>query len=398
MRTLLVFTENYGIGGGNRYLADLVNGLAQGYGRVKIAYNPGGLTAGEVDRMSLKAELKKLPVLSRDLFFTNFSFFRSSLGRTALRISLPLEPLFLIYDFLCFLLFLAIERPDTVLVCFGGYPGALSLQAMCLASAALRIKTAMSVVSTPMPRRYGAVSRISDALLWRAVDLVIVNAASVGAALSGYRGLPEGAAHVVHNGVGRPSSRSVPRALDGKFVFGYVGRIEKAKGVPILVEAFRKLLTERGGVKLLLAGPAGDASSGIAAMVREQRLEEDIQILGPYDGDITELVNGFDAFVLPSLWEGLPYVVLEAMSCGKPVIATSVGGVPEAVIDRKTGLLVDPNSVEQLAAAMAKLAEDGDAVVRMGKAGREKYERDFTAEAMKARLAMVWPAVGRGRG
>ena len=88
-------------------------------------------------------------------------------------------------------------------------------------------------------------------------------------------------------------------------------------------------------------------------------------------------MEGIDVFVLPSLTEGTPNAIIEAMAHAKPIIATAVGGIPD-VVSEKVGILVPPNDVKALGAAMSRLA--GDAALRqtMGLAAREQYEQLFT--------------------
>ena len=108
-------------------------------------------------------------------------------------------------------------------------------------------------------------------------------------------------------------------------------------------------------------------------------LESHFIFLG-YRSDIKELLNSFDIFVLPSLFEGLPNVVLEAMACSKPVVATAVAGTPEAVIDGKTGYLVPSQNPEALAKALINLLEDEDLLEKMGREGRRRMETHFSLE------------------
>lgn len=392
MKKLLVYTENHLGGGANRYLADLVNGLAPVFDQVTVASNHGGFPVRDAAKLTVKAELAELPVFTRDMLFIRMGFFRSGPGRLLLKLLLPLDPLVQLYNFLVCGFFLLKEKPVAVLACNGGYPGGKSAHAMCLASAALGLRTVMSVVSTPVPRRYGFLTGLADALLWKALDFVIANAGFVASSLINMRGLPAAKARVIHNGIAAPSPAPAARPYGDEFVFGCVGRIERAKGVYDLFEAFCALLAKRAGVKLVLVGPRGDAFEALAAQIRERRLEGKVLLQGPYYGEITELVSAFDAFVLPSLWEGLPYVVLEAMSCGKPVIATSVGGIPEAITDGQEGLLVPPAALGDLAAAMERLAADTSVAAALGARGRAKFEQEFTLGAMHANLRRTWGA------
>lgn len=111
----------------------------------------------------------------------------------------------------------------------------------------------------------------------------------------------------------------------------------------------------------------------------ELGLEEQIAWLGFYD-NIGQVFNIMDLFVLPSETEAFGRVLIEAMSLSKPVVATTVGGIPEIVVDDVTGLLVPPRSPEKLAQAIIKILKDPSLAAAMGKAGRQRVENHFTVE------------------
>ncbi|HFE53347.1 MAG TPA: glycosyltransferase, partial [Bacteroidetes bacterium] len=91
-------------------------------------------------------------------------------------------------------------------------------------------------------------------------------------------------------------------------------------------------------------------------------------------------LHGFDVFVLPSLWEGLPNVVLEAMATGLPVVATAVEGTVEAVVNGETGILVPSKQPEPLAEAILRIGRDADLRSRMGNASRRRVEENFSLD------------------
>jgi glycosyltransferase involved in cell wall biosynthesis len=97
-----------------------------------------------------------------------------------------------------------------------------------------------------------------------------------------------------------------------------------------------------------------------------------------------------DVLVLPSYGEGLPNVVVEAMACQRPVIATKVGGIPEAVVDGKSGMLVDPGNTIALAEAMMRLAEDDKLRFQMGVVGRQIVLKKFSGAKSTERLIKVY--------
>jgi glycosyltransferase involved in cell wall biosynthesis len=112
---------------------------------------------------------------------------------------------------------------------------------------------------------------------------------------------------------------------------------------------------------------------------------------------VARIVGACDALVLPSEVEGLPYVILEAMALSKAVVATRVYGIPEAVHDGETGLLVAPGNVAELASALRTVIENSGLRERMGRAGRARFEESFTLERQLAEMATLYRALLHGK-
>jgi glycosyltransferase involved in cell wall biosynthesis len=154
-----------------------------------------------------------------------------------------------------------------------------------------------------------------------------------------------------------------------------IGSLEERKGH---ARAFDALAALPGGVKLLIAG-AGEEERALRGKAVSRGLERRVHFLG-YRADVDALLSECDALLLPSTLEATPYVIIEAMASGLPVVASNVYGIPEIVRDGETGILVDPGAREKLVRAIAALAQDRDRGVRMGRAGRKRYEEMFRIE------------------
>jgi teichuronic acid biosynthesis glycosyltransferase TuaC len=134
----------------------------------------------------------------------------------------------------------------------------------------------------------------------------------------------------------------------------YIGNLISIKGVNNLIKAFEKLINNKKveNIVLFLIGE-GNKKHELIKLVNTLRIENKVFFLGEKDNNEIPLwLNIADIFVLPSLSEGFPLVIPEAMMCGVPIVATDVGGVSEAIIDRYTGLLVKPNDINSLAKAI----------------------------------------------
>ncbi len=161
-------------------------------------------------------------------------------------------------------------------------------------------------------------------------------------------------------------------------VIGVVGRLHPQKGHIYLIRAAEKIVANFPDVKFVFAGD-GDLRAELEKLVLTKNLGGNFLFLG-YRSDIPDVIKAFDIFALPSLYEGLPNVVLEAMASGKPVVATAVDGTVEAVVDGVTGYLVPVKDTEALSKAIIKLLEDRKLMEQMGKRARERVEKNFSLE------------------
>jgi len=175
-----------------------------------------------------------------------------------------------------------------------------------------------------------------------------------------------------HNGF--PKSQS----SNGMVTFGFAARLEHLKGPMRLLEAFSVAHQTHSAMKLCVAGEGSQRREFVAGS-RRLGLEEKCELVGVYKSieERSDFMKNIDVFVLPSLTEGTPNVIIEAMAHEKPIIATAVGGVPDLVPD-DVGILVPPDDNRALAAAMTRMAADSELRRRMGAAARRNYEQLFT--------------------
>jgi len=154
------------------------------------------------------------------------------------------------------------------------------------------------------------------------------------------------------------------------------------KGPLRLLEAFSVAQQTHSQMKLCIAGEGSQRREFIAGSHR-LGVKDKCELVGVYQSleKRSEFMKSIDAFVLPSLTEGTPNVIIEAMAHEKPIIATAVGGVPDLVTE-DVGILVAPDDTRALAAAMTRMAVDVELRRRMGAAARRKYEQLFTPAAV----------------
>jgi len=175
----------------------------------------------------------------------------------------------------------------------------------------------------------------------------------------------------------------------------YVGGLVESKGMNELETAAEPLLRKYLDLQLICVGD-GPCRDRMAALARRLGREGAVILPGNVAPDDVPLyLQASDFLVLPSYSEGLPQAVLEAMNCGLAVVATRVGGVPEAVIDGQTGLLVEPRNVEQLRDAMERMIGDGAFRRATGAAGLERARAVFDSQRNAARFAEALWSVAR---
>ncbi len=168
----------------------------------------------------------------------------------------------------------------------------------------------------------------------------------------------------------------------------FVGRLRIRKGVEVLLQALRALRDRPAGepARLLIAGD-GEHREALERTAATLGLGASVRFLGRCEaGRVRGLLHGARALVVPSIYEGMPLVVLEAMEAGVPVVASAVSGIPEVVEDGVTGWLVPPENPGALAKALESVLGDPSEAARRGAAGRLRIEQRFRP----AHAAAAW--------
>lgn len=355
MKKILFYTENYLPGGSIRYLIDLINNTPRNY-EVIVISNNGGLSQYDFDHMKREITYQTVKTYSFQALDKIFEKYHSIFFNSYL---------FLKYVFSIVLLLyfryknkkqqtktIGLYKPDLVFSCNGGFPGALScLDIVYTANKTFEIPVFLLVVS--MPRKK---SLFYNSILFfykdihKFVDKLIVNSKSIKNEFINIYMFDCNKVSVLYNCVEVSNSTSaLEDKNDGRNItIGYVGRIEESKGSFYLINAFKDIVREFENVKLVLVGYIDDKKK-LNDLLRELNLTDKVILKGFYNGNIRNVLDEFKIFVFPSLWEGFPYSILEAMEAGKIIISTNVGGIPEAIVDGYNGLLINPSDSVDLA-------------------------------------------------
>jgi glycosyltransferase involved in cell wall biosynthesis len=235
-------------------------------------------------------------------------------------------------------------------------------------------------------RADGLTARLSKVLVAPSVELADAYSAAFRVPRSRFRVIANApSAAPPENGFDREGLRAQLGAGTG-FLVVCVARLQREKGIDDLVEAAALLRDRVPGLRIAVAGDGPE----------DERFQQAISASGApvtllgHRGDIGSLLAAADAFVLPSRHEGLPISLLEAMAAGLPSVATAVGGIPSLVDNGGSGLLVPASDPPALAAALERLAGDGDLARRLGDEARRVVERDHSPAAVAGDYAAIY--------
>lgn len=201
-------------------------------------------------------------------------------------------------------------------------------------------------------------------------------------------GVPPDRALTVHEGIDPGRIDAAPAAnLHADYwlphhapVVGNVAALVPHKGQKHLIDAAALVLREQPDTHFIIAGE-GELRAALERQIRHHHLEKHVLLAG-FRPDVLSMHKAFDLFVMSSVTEGLGTSLLDAMACGKPIVATTAGGIPEVVADGETGLLVPPRDPAAMARAIVRLLADEELRASMGAAGLARFRQRFTAEVM----------------
>jgi glycosyltransferase involved in cell wall biosynthesis len=252
-------------------------------------------------------------------------------------------------------------------------------------------------VYVPVPWRC---SILFQRLLATRIDRYFVVSREVAMRLRQNFALPDSKLQLIHNGIDlgkydQPANPSLRRALAGaadRPIVLAIARLDAQKGLDYLLQA-AALVPE---AVFVVAGD-GPERAALEARACDLGLSRQVIWLG-YREDIADLLACSDLFVLPSLFEGLPVALLEAMAAGRPVVASAIGGIDEVIVHNWTGLLVPPADSLALAGAIRAVLADPALAQRLALAGQAHVSQEFSVERMLTQLASSYVELIRSRG
>jgi len=254
---------------------------------------------------------------------------------------------------------------------------------------------AISLGGAALPTRFVAARRVTFHIgknafsrwKYRQVDRFVCASAFIRSILIG-DGIPPERLDVVYDGVDATSVQTAPLVNvhqtfwlpHGAPLVGNVAALDPNKGQRHLVDAAHLVVQQVPDARFLIVGE-GELDSMLRHQIKYLNLEKHVILTG-FRPDVLSLQKGFDVFVMSSVSEGLGTSALDAMACGRPVVATRVGGLPEVVHHRETGLLVPARDPVSLAEAITELLQDRSLRERFGNSAEERARARFSADRM----------------
>lgn len=295
---------------------------------------------------------------------------------------------------------LARTRPDILHVNNGGYPGAQSCRAAILAAAQIRIPCRIMMVHNMAFSRSSF--RLVEKWLDRRVEdsatrIITVSLASRDALIFEREFSPEKITNV-YNGVPEYLSdyNAVARCRDEigldeiTPLIGMVASFEPRKGHQYFLQALTEVIDRIPSTRAVLLGDGGGNEDKTRRLVSDLGLSNRVFFVGHRE-NVSDWMRACDVIVLPSTdKESLPYVILEAMAVGRPVVGTRIGGIHEEIEDGVTGSIVPPANTRALALAIMQILGDRDLAAQMGQAGRARVQRLFSMERMVRSLTELY--------
>jgi glycosyltransferase involved in cell wall biosynthesis len=380
------FTDTFRIGGAERFLADLAAGVTNAGHEVTVVSPQTSvleLIAGEVP--AARVIRSRPDVWARTSRRARMAAFAHAVPEL--------------------LVVLRRTRPHLLHFNNGGYPGSeLCRAATVSARFAGARKRVLTVHSTPWQRAVSPphLHAIADGLVWRSVDAVHVGTAFAAKRLGELRGMPPALGRHIPYGVREPLGTSdAVTTLRARFAPGtgiLVGMIsatgEVEKGHAVFADA---LARARPDIHALIVGahPGDEFDQQLA----QAGLAERVALVGRVpSAEFGAHLRAIDLLVVPSTaYESLPLVVLEAMAAGKPVFASRLSGIPEAVGDGETGRLFTPCAAGELATMLDEAASDPGKLAQMGEAAHDRWKTMFSVTRMTTSMLELYEELTGGR-
>ena len=304
-------------------------------------------------------------------------------------------PVALLFDFFYIsFVFLAL-RPDVVHINNGGYPGALSPRVAAIVAKIMNIRRVIMVVNNLAVPYESILRKLEfplDQMVAASVDLFVTGSCYASVELQRVLRLKKSRITNIPNGY-RPIKTEASVASMTKFLkissstilFGFAGLFVERKGIHVLLSAIslleQRLFFRDHPCHFCIKGH-GPLASSLKQVTTDLRISSYVTFF-PFDNHVADFINSMNVMIVPSIAnEDFPNITVESMSLAKPVIGSRVAGIPEQIVHKETGILVDPSNCQQLADAIGLLASNALMRVSMANAAQQRFEKLYSLDVV----------------
>lgn len=247
---------------------------------------------------------------------------------------------------------------------------------------------------------------LDEPTIFNRADKIIAVSNELGEDIKRQYNLPEEKLVVIPNGIDTNRFKALnigelkeKWGLKDEKIILSVGKINKEKGFHLLLQAFPEVFKENKNTKLFIVG-IGSYLNNLKKKASNLNISDNVVFTGRVSNeDLIKYYNLADMLVFPTLrMEGLPYVILESMACGKPVIASRIGGIPTVIESYKDGILVEPGNLKELKEKILEVLNDEELARRLAINGRNKVLREFSLDKMVEDTVKVYEKVLGNKG
>ncbi len=174
--------------------------------------------------------------------------------------------------------------------------------------------------------------------------------------------------------------QKIQRSLKGKFIVGMIGELHPSKGYIYAIEAMATIAKTHPDIIMLIVS-SGEQEQVLRKLIEKNNLHEHVYLLGFID-NAPHYAKAFDLFLMSSIKEGLPYIILETGILGLPTVATTIGGIPDVIDDMRSGILIQPRKSQEIVYAVTFMHEHSDLRLEYGRHLAKKVKTDFSIQKM----------------
>ena len=379
---IIFFNESWVIGGSNKYFESLIQvAIKENHEVEYIINNENSLVT---ESLKDKITLTKINVFNL-INKVNLALKKYKYINSIFKVFIILNPIIFIFNILQFVNLLRKRKVDLVISCNGGYPGGESCLSLILASKLLNIKNILLVASMPQKRKKITYPYeiLFDLLVDKSTSLLAACSRSQISSMQNLRGISGKRFEVLHNALNEEIKAEKIKKNNNDIVkLGTISRIDKNKSISTLISAVSQLKTAGYKVFFEIIGDGPELKNLKRQSLKQGLTDNDILFRGFVEGDVDNYLVDFDVFLFSSLWEGLPFSILEAMKYKVPIITSPSGGIEEAIIDNKTGIIVRENLDYKFANAIKMIIDNKDISTSLATNAYELFKKKFSSAVL----------------